>query len=54
MDDLTKLASIDEKELGQKVAETQEAISKVIFWDIINTYGSEPVLPNDFAKKSLY
>ena len=30
IDDLTKMASIDEKELGQKVAETEEAISKAV------------------------
>ena len=53
IDDLTKLASIDEKELGQKVAETGESISKAIHWDIINIYCSEPVLPEDIAKKGI-
>ena len=41
IDDLTKLASTDEKELGCKVAETREAINKAILQDIINIYGSE-------------
>ena len=53
IDDLTKLVSIDEKELGCKVAETGEAINKAIHWDIINIYGSEPVLPKDVAKKGI-
>ena len=49
--DMTKLSSIDE-ELGQKVAEIGEAISKAIHQDIINIYGLEPVLPNNVTKKS--
>ena len=53
VDDLTKLASIDEKELGCKVAETGGAMNKAIHWDIINIYGSEPVLPEDVAKKGI-
>ena len=51
IDDLTKWASIDEKELGQKVAEIGEDIDKAIHHDIINLCGSESVLPRDVAKK---
>ena len=49
IDVVTKLVSIDEKELGQKVVETGEAIHQ----DIINIYGLEPVLPKDVATKGL-
>ena len=53
VDDLTKLALIDEKELGHKVTEIGENINKSIHWDIINIYGTESVLPEDTAKKGI-
>ena len=50
---MTKLASIDERELGQKVAEIGEGIDKAICLDIIDLCGSESVLPKDVAKKGI-
>ena len=38
IDDLTKLASIDERELGQRVVEIGEDIDKVIHNDIIDLW----------------
>ena len=52
IDDLTKLASIDEKELGCKVTDSGDAINKAIHRDI-NIYGSEQVLPKDVSKKGI-
>ena len=53
VDDLTKLASIDEKELGYKVTEIRQTINKSIWQDIINIYGTESVLTKDTAKKGI-
>ena len=53
VDDLTKLALSDEKELGNKVMEIGETINKSIHQDIINLYGAESILPEDTAKKGI-
>ena len=53
IDELTKLASINERELGQKVAEIGEDIDKAICFNIIDLCGSESVLPEDVAKKGI-
>ena len=53
VDNLTKLALIDEKELGHKVTEIRENINRSICQDIINIYGMESVLPEDTAKKGI-
>ena len=50
MDDLTKFALIDEKELVMKIGET---IDKSICHDIINLFGTELILPEDTAKKGI-
>ena len=47
--DLTKLASVDEKELGQKAAEIEEDIYKAICHDMIDLCGSESILPKNVA-----
>ena len=53
IDDLTKLAFVNEKELGQKVAEIDEDINKAIHHDIIDLCDSESVLPEDVANKDI-
>ena len=53
VDDLAKLALIDEKELGHKGTEIRENIDKSIHRDIINIYGTESVLPEDTAEKGI-
>ena len=53
LDDLTKLPSINERELGQRVAEIGENIDKPICNDIISLCGSESILPEDVAKKGI-
>ena len=53
INDLTRLASIDEKELGQKVAEIGGDIDKMIHCDIIDLCGSESILPKDVAMNSI-
>ena len=53
MDNLTKLALIDEKELGHKFAEIGDNMDKSICWDIINLYGAESGSPKDTAKKGI-
>ena len=53
IDNLTKLASVNEKELGQKVAEIGEDIDKAIHLDIIDLFGSESILPENVAQKGI-
>ena len=53
IDDLTKLASINDRVLGWKVAEIGEDINKAICYNIINLCGSESVLLKDIAEKGI-
>ena len=53
IDDLTKLESVDEKELRQKVAEIGGDIDKAICHEINDLYGSESILSKDVAKKDI-
>ena len=53
IDDLTKLASIHERELEQKVAEIGQDIDVVIHHNIIDLCGSEPIWSEDVAKKGI-
>ena len=53
IDDLIKLSPINERELGQKVAEIGEDIDKAICCAIINLCNSESILPEDVAKKGI-
>ena len=54
VDDLTKFALFNEKELGSKVMEIGETIDKSIHHDIINLFGTESILPKDTAKKGIF
>ena len=53
MDELTKFALLDEKELGSKVVEIGETLDKNNQCDIINLFGTESILPEDSAKKGI-
>ena len=53
IDDLTKVASVNENELGQKVAEIEEDIDKAIFHAIINLCGYESILPENVGQKGI-
>ena len=53
IDDLTRLAYVDEKELRQKVAETGGDKDKVIHHDIIDLCSPESILTKDVAKKGI-
>ena len=49
-EDLARLASLDENDLGQRVIEVGGDRDKAICCKIIDLYGSESILPEDVAK----
>ena len=53
VDDLTKLALIDEKEFWNKVMEIRETIDSSNCQDIINLFGTESISLEDTAKNGI-
>ena len=53
IEDLAKLASTDEKSLGQRITKVEENLDKAIHCEIIDLFGSVSILPEDVAKNGI-